>query len=119
MRAVGSDEETASLAQAHASCITFHSLEPLFLTIPIHRSAFSVQRLKAMPRLLTKQRQQAIVEMVARDGQATVDHLRQLFDVSHATIRRDLDDLHTQGLVLRTHGGAVRLNQAGIESPVR
>jgi endonuclease YncB( thermonuclease family) len=53
-------------------------------------------------RLFTKQHQQVIAEVIAREGQATVEALCQLFDVSSATIRRDLDELDTQGVVIRT-----------------
>jgi DeoR/GlpR family transcriptional regulator of sugar metabolism len=69
-------------------------------------------------RLFTKQRQLAIVEVIARDGQATVEALCQLFDVSAATIRRDLDELDMQRVVIRTHGGAMRRIQALPELPV-
>ena len=71
-----------------------------------------------MGRLFTKQRQQAIAEVIARDGQATVEALCQLFDVSPATIRRDLDELDTQGVIIRTHGGAMRIAPAMPELPV-
>lgn len=69
-------------------------------------------------RLFTKQRQQAIAEVIARDGQATVEALCQRFDVSPATIRRDLDELDAQGVVMRTHGGAMRSSQAMPELPI-
>jgi DeoR/GlpR family transcriptional regulator of sugar metabolism len=69
-------------------------------------------------RLFTKQRQLAIAELIARDGQATVDALCQRFDVSAATIRRDLDELDMQRVVIRTHGGAMRMVQALPELPV-
>jgi DeoR family transcriptional regulator of aga operon len=69
-------------------------------------------------RLFTKQRQQAIAEVIARNGQATVEALCQLFDVSPATIRRDLDELDAHGVVIRTHGGAMRVSQATPELPV-
>src|SRR5258707_14253567 len=69
-------------------------------------------------RLFTKQRQLAIAEVIAREGQATVDALCQLFDVSAATIRRDLDELDTQRVIIRTHGGAMRMAQALPELPV-
>jgi DeoR/GlpR family transcriptional regulator of sugar metabolism len=69
-------------------------------------------------RLFTKQRQLAIAEVITRDGQATVEALCQLFDVSPATIRRDLDELDTQGVIIRTHGGAMRISQAIPELPV-
>ena len=69
-------------------------------------------------RLFTKQRQLAIAEVIARDGQATVEGLCHQFAVSPATIRRDLDELDTQGVVSRTHGGAMRMSQATPELPV-
>jgi len=69
-------------------------------------------------RLFTKQRQQAIAEVITRDGQATVEALCQRFEVSPATIRRDLDELDTQRVVIRTHGGAMRVAQALPEPPV-
>jgi DeoR-like protein with HTH domain/DeoR sensor domain-containing protein len=69
-------------------------------------------------RLFTKQRQQAIAEVIARNGQATVEGLCHEFAVSPATIRRDLDELDTQGVVIRTHGGAMRISQAVPELPV-
>jgi DeoR/GlpR family transcriptional regulator of sugar metabolism len=69
-------------------------------------------------RLFTKQHQQAITSAIAREGQATVEALCQLFDVSPATIRRDLDELDTQEVVIRTHGGAMRIAPALPELPV-
>jgi DeoR/GlpR family transcriptional regulator of sugar metabolism len=69
-------------------------------------------------RLFTKQRQLAIAEVIARDGQATVEALCQRFDVSAATIRRDLDELDMQRIIIRTHGGAMRMIQALPELPV-
>lgn len=69
-------------------------------------------------RLLAKQRQRGIVELIARDGQATVEDLVRRFAVSPATIRRDLQDLHEQGVVDRSHGGAVRITRAAPEPPL-
>jgi len=43
-------------------------------------------------------------------GQVTVARLAQRFDVSADTIRRDLDQLHADGVLVRTHGGAVSLS---------
>lgn len=44
---------------------------------------------------------------VADNEQVTVAQLSQYFGVSRDTVRRDLDQLHAEGLVIRTHGGAV------------
>ncbi len=46
---------------------------------------------------------------VAEVGQVTVARLAQRFGVSADTVRRDLDSLHAEGVLLRTHGGAVSL----------
>lgn len=44
---------------------------------------------------------------ISADGQVTVAQLAERFGVSVDTIRRDLDQLDADGLVIRTHGGAV------------
>jgi DeoR family transcriptional regulator of aga operon len=49
----------------------------------------------------------AIVEQVLRDGEVSVETLAQRLSVSLSTVRRDLAQLESQGLLRRTHGGAV------------
>lgn len=71
-----------------------------------------------MTRLLAKQRQRGIVHAIARDGQATVEDLVRRFGVSPATIRRDLHDLQAQGIIDRSHGGAVSVTHAAPEPPL-
>ncbi|HVO70576.1 MAG TPA: DeoR/GlpR family DNA-binding transcription regulator, partial [Aggregatilineaceae bacterium] len=51
-------------------------------------------------------------------GHATVNELSALFNVSPATIRRDLEELDSLGWIQRDHGGAVRIDSWMIESPV-
>lgn len=53
-----------------------------------------------------KQRQKRIVDMVDDHGHVTVSDLSSLFKVSEMTIRRDLSELESQGLVEKTYGGA-------------
>lgn len=48
-----------------------------------------------------------LAEYVTAVGQVTVSELVNLFDVSADTIRRDLDFLDKEGIVVRTHGGAM------------
>lgn len=50
-----------------------------------------------------------IAEYVRVHGGASVLELADVFVVSSDTVRRDLDRLDEQGLVTRTHGGAVAL----------
>jgi DeoR family transcriptional regulator of aga operon len=53
-----------------------------------------------------RQRLNQIVSMVVERGTIDVGGLAEFFEVSQATIRRDLDILEQQQLVSRTHGGA-------------
>jgi DeoR/GlpR family transcriptional regulator of sugar metabolism len=47
------------------------------------------------------------MELVTRQGYATLDELVRSLDVSESTIRRDLEVLDLAGAIKRTHGGAV------------
>src|SRR5262249_31947536 len=49
-------------------------------------------------------------------GQITVRELVERFSVSSVTARGDLDALSSQGLVVRSHGGAVRKLEAATDS---
>lgn len=50
-----------------------------------------------------------MAEYVRAHGGASVPQLVGAFGVSADTVRRDLDRLHLQGLLSRTHGGAVAM----------
>ena len=52
-------------------------------------------------------RKAGLAAYVAQVGEVTVNALAARFNVSSDTIRRDLDQLDAEGLVVRTHGGAV------------
>lgn len=52
-------------------------------------------------------RKAQIIDLLGSGEQANVKDLARRFGVSGMTIRRDLDELQKQGLVVRTHGGAV------------
>jgi DeoR/GlpR family transcriptional regulator of sugar metabolism len=57
--------------------------------------------------MLPAQRIKSILEDIKSNGVSTVIDLSQKYDVSEMTIRRDLKQLEEQGLITRTHGGAV------------
>ena len=61
-------------------------------------------------RRLPAGRKASLVAAVSDAGQVTVAELAETFSVSMDTIRRDLDRLDADGLVIRTHGGAVSPN---------
>ena len=64
------------------------------------------------------ERMGSILDRVAENGSVDVPSLAHEFGVSAATIRRDLQALHHQGLVRRTHGGALP-RPAGLELPLQ
>jgi len=49
----------------------------------------------------------ALLELLAADGQVTVEKAAQELGVSAATVRRDFDDLAAQQMLTRIRGGAV------------
>ncbi|MFJ1709474.1 DeoR/GlpR family DNA-binding transcription regulator [Kitasatospora sp. NPDC088346] len=57
--------------------------------------------------MLKADRTARILDHVATQGSADVHAFAELLGVSRATVRRDLQTLHEQGLLLRTRGGAV------------
>lgn len=67
-------------------------------------------------RLLAEQRRRKILELIEHRGQITVRELVERFDVSAVTARGDLDALCSQGMAVRSHGGAVRKLGAGPDS---
>lgn len=52
-------------------------------------------------------RKQKIIEMLHEKGKVKVAELEKIFEVSGVTIRIDLDDLESKGILQRVHGGAV------------
>ncbi len=54
------------------------------------------------------QRHDAIIERVKQQGYVSTEELVEQFAVSPQTIRRDLNDLANQNMILRHHGGAAQ-----------
>lgn len=62
------------------------------------------------------QRSDKIIELLHQNNIVYVRDLVELFDVSDVTIRKDLNKLAKQGVVTKTHGGAI-LTQKQIPTP--
>lgn len=62
--------------------------------------------------VLSSQRKQKILEMLARDKQVLSRELSQHFAISEDSIRRDLRELAAEGLLQRVHGGALAVSAA-------
>lgn len=59
----------------------------------------------------TEKRAKEILRLLLTHGKTSVEELTQLFATSPASVRRDLVRLEEQGLVHRTHGGAMLAGQ--------
>ncbi|MGQ2999858.1 MAG: DeoR family transcriptional regulator, partial [Variovorax sp.] len=62
--------------------------------------------------MLTRQRKQHILSVLARDGQVVAKPLSEALGLSEDTIRRDLRELAAEGRLQRVHGGALPLAPA-------
>ncbi|MDP4505600.1 DeoR/GlpR family DNA-binding transcription regulator [Nonomuraea turcica] len=61
--------------------------------------------------MLRDRRHEMIVRIVRSEGPATVEALAERLDASPATIRRDLVQLHDDGLLRRVYGGAMPIDE--------
>lgn len=65
--------------------------------------------------MLPAERKRDIVETVNQEDGCSVTELAERLDVSKATIRRDLRDLEAEGLIERSHGGALPVRTVASE----
>ncbi|MDF2875408.1 MAG: srlR [Sporomusa sp.] len=64
--------------------------------------------------MFAEERKKEILQLVKIGNPVTVTSLSQRFSVSESTVRRDLQELEDNGLIQRTHGGAISV-QTGFE----
>ena len=67
--------------------------------------------------LLNEERRREIVELLVRDGRVLVKDLARKFRTSQITIRKDLIFLDGQGIIQRTHGGALPVQAGALLDP--
>lgn len=67
--------------------------------------------------MLNEERRRAVLEIINRDGRVLVRDLARRFETSQVTIRKDLEVLHNQGAVYRTHGGALPVQVGALLDP--
>ena len=65
--------------------------------------------------MFNEERQQKILEVMDRQEKVTVKELSDMFGVSNVTVRKDLNDLCSAGLAVRTHGGAMKRGKTRFE----
>jgi DeoR family transcriptional regulator of aga operon len=67
--------------------------------------------------VLNEERRRAILEMIDREGRVLVKDLASRFQTSVVTVRKDLEILHSRGLLQRTHGGALPAQAGALVDP--
>lgn len=60
-----------------------------------------------LPNMTAVERKQHILDLLKKQEIVEVSQLCKVLDVSKVTIRADLDDLESRGMLVRTHGGAI------------
>lgn len=66
--------------------------------------------------LTFEERAAAILQYLDENNSITVDAVVELCRVSHSTARTQLGEMHNRGLLLRTHGGAVKRTAGVVET---
>lgn len=69
--------------------------------------------------MLAYERKSRIIEYLEQNGKVEVNFLAEMLGVVTETIRRDLRELELQGVLKRTHGGAIMQNRKEREYPVQ
>src|ERR1700688_4576671 len=64
--------------------------------------------------MLNEERRRGILELLQLDGRVLVRDLSDRFHTSLITIRKDLEVLHHQGELERTHGGALPMKTGAL-----
>ncbi|NWN94074.1 MAG: DeoR/GlpR transcriptional regulator [Bacillus sp. (in: Bacteria)] len=57
--------------------------------------------------MFANERRNKIYDLLKKNGTVTVNELTEILNTSAATIRSDLNQMEVQGLLIRTHGGAM------------
>lgn len=65
-----------------------------------------------------RERQEAVLQSISREGRVDVSALAVSLGVSPMTIRRDMADLSSRGLINRVHGGATSRQEPSIRAEV-
>ncbi len=65
--------------------------------------------------MLSEERRREILELLQTEGRVLVGDLARRFETSLITIRKDLEYLHNQGHLERTHGGALPVKSGALK----
>jgi DeoR family transcriptional regulator, aga operon transcriptional repressor len=65
--------------------------------------------------MLSEERRRETLELLRNEGRVLVRDLAKRFRTSLITVRKDLESLHHQGLLERTHGGALPIRTGALQ----
>lgn len=68
--------------------------------------------------MFAEERRQKILSLLEQKGTVSVNELSKVFAVVPITIRRDLEQLEKEGLLIRIHGGAILKGEPFIQRPL-
>lgn len=69
--------------------------------------------------MLAIERRRKIISFLEEKSSVTVTELSRIFNITEETVRRDLEKLENEGLLKRTYGGAVAVENTNIELPFK
>jgi DeoR/GlpR family transcriptional regulator of sugar metabolism len=69
--------------------------------------------------MLAIERRRKIISLLEESNSVLVPELSKVFNVTEETIRRDLEKLEKEGLLKRTHGGAVINDSINLDLPLK
>jgi len=67
--------------------------------------------------MFIEERHNAILEILKENGRISTTEIQERFEVSYDSAKRDLRILEERGLLKRTHGGAIPLQQVAVSRP--
>jgi DeoR family fructose operon transcriptional repressor len=65
--------------------------------------------------MFAEERKREILNLLNIQKKVKTLELSQLFNVSEPTVRRDINEMEEQGLLVRTHGGAIAIERSEME----
>ncbi|MBL8797228.1 MAG: DeoR/GlpR transcriptional regulator [Planctomycetia bacterium] len=68
--------------------------------------------------MLVEERRQRVLDLVSHRGFISLNDLVEAVQASESTLRRDLDYWHQQGMLRRTHGGAIYVGDGSTLPPL-
>jgi DeoR/GlpR family transcriptional regulator of sugar metabolism len=68
--------------------------------------------------MFAEERQQKIYDIICQEKSMRVQQLSKILNISEVTVRRDLEELHKQKKIIRTHGGAMAYYPVGKSTKV-